>query len=83
MNAPHMKLNHLNFTVTNVLEAPAFLQKYFGLQTMGGNANMALLSDDNCLVPSLTRMKVGKGRFSRAGTSSSVGCVTGRRGHFK
>jgi hypothetical protein len=30
-----MKLNHLNLTVTNVANAAAFLEKYFGLRNMG------------------------------------------------
>ena len=56
-----MKLNHLNLTVSDVLEAHKFLQKYFGLRDMGsGNNNMAFLRDDNGLVLSLTHMKVGR-----------------------
>lgn len=41
-----MKLNHLNLTVTDVRAASAFLQKYFGLRAMGGNAGMGFLTDD-------------------------------------
>jgi catechol-2,3-dioxygenase len=53
-----MKLNHLNLTVTNVPEAHQFLQKYFGMRDMGGNNNIAFLSDDNGLFLSLTSMKI-------------------------
>lgn len=43
-----MKLNHLNLTVTDVSEAHKFLEKYFGLRTMGGgNEKMAGLLDEN------------------------------------
>ena len=54
-----MKLNHLNLTVTDVRAASAFLEKYFGLRSMGGNAGMMFLSDDDGFV--LTMMKAGKG----------------------
>ena len=54
-----MKLNHLNLTVTDVAETHEFLQKYFGLHDMGGNRNIAFLSDDSGLFLSLTSMKVG------------------------
>ena len=54
-----MKLNHLNLTVTDVAEAHDFLEKYFGLRSMGrGNPNMAGLLDDSGFV--LTVMKAGK-----------------------
>jgi catechol-2,3-dioxygenase len=54
-----MKLNHLNLTVTNVPETHEFLKKYFGLGDMGGNNNIAFLSDESGMVLSLTSMKVG------------------------
>lgn len=54
-----MILNHLNLTVTDVPQAHAFLQKYFGLHDKGGNKNMAFLTDDQGLFLSLTGMKVG------------------------
>ena len=54
-----MNLNHLNLTVTDVLVTREFLEKYFGLHGMGGNKNIALLSDDNGMVLTLTSMKVG------------------------
>jgi lactoylglutathione lyase len=53
-----MKLNHVNLTVTDVRAAAAFLETYFGVQQMGGNAGMAFLSDDDGFV--LTLMKAGK-----------------------
>jgi catechol 2,3-dioxygenase-like lactoylglutathione lyase family enzyme len=53
-----MKLNHINLTVTDVRAASAFLEKYFGLRQMGGNAGMAFLSDDDGFV--LTLMKAAK-----------------------
>ena len=54
-----MKLNHVNLTVTDVRAAGDFLEKYFGLRNMGGNAGMAFLSDEDDFV--LTLMKPGKG----------------------
>jgi hypothetical protein len=37
-----MKLNHLNLTVTSVPDAHTFLEKYFGLRSMGaGSEQMA------------------------------------------
>ncbi|MGA7732315.1 MAG: VOC family protein [Chloroflexia bacterium] len=54
-----MKLNHLNLTVTDVRAAGAFLEKYYGMRQMGGNAGMAFLTDDDGFV--LTLMKAGKG----------------------
>lgn len=53
-----MKLNHINLTVTDVCAAAEFLEKYFGLRSMGGNAGMAFLSDEQEFV--LTLMKAGK-----------------------
>lgn len=53
-----MKLNHVNLTVTVVRAAGEFLEKYFGLRNMGGNASMAFLSDEDGFV--LTLMKPGK-----------------------
>ena len=54
-----MALNHLNLTVTDVPATRELLQRYFGLRIMGGNDNLALLSDDNGLVLTLTSMKIG------------------------
>lgn len=54
-----MKLNHLALTVTDVRAAGAFLEKYFGLRSMGGNAGMTFLSDEDGFV--LTLVKAGKG----------------------
>jgi catechol-2,3-dioxygenase len=55
-----MNLNHLNLTVTDVTETYSFLQKYFGMKAMGGNNNIAFLTDDNGMVLTLTSMKVGR-----------------------
>ena len=54
-----MKLNHLNLTVTDVLEAQQFLEKYFGMKNGGGNRNIAFLTDIGGMVLTLTSMKVG------------------------
>jgi len=56
-----MKLNHLNLTVSNVLETHRFLQKHFGLEGLGGEPSeaMGFLSDDNGLVLSLFRAAKG------------------------
>jgi catechol 2,3-dioxygenase-like lactoylglutathione lyase family enzyme len=54
-----MRLNHLNLTVTDVPAAAKFLEKYFGMRSMGGNAGMAFLSDDGGFV--LTLMKARRG----------------------
>ena len=54
-----MKLNHLNLTVTDVVATQQFLETYFGLRNMGGNKNIAFVSDDNGMVLTLTSMKVG------------------------
>ncbi len=53
-----MKLNHVNLTVTDVPAARDFLERYFGLGRMGGNAGMAFLSDEDGFV--LTLMKAGR-----------------------
>jgi catechol 2,3-dioxygenase-like lactoylglutathione lyase family enzyme len=53
-----MNLKHLNLTVTDVRAASAFLERYFGLRSTGGNAGMAFLMDEDNFVLSL--MKAGK-----------------------
>jgi lactoylglutathione lyase len=58
-----LKLNHINLTVTNVLDAEKFLVKYFGMQSQRSekdNKNFGALFDDEGLV--LTLMKVGGGK---------------------
>lgn len=55
-----MKLNHLNLTVTDVVAAAQFLQKYFGLHIGREdkiNKNFTMLCDDNGMV--LTLMRAG------------------------
>jgi lactoylglutathione lyase len=64
-----MKLNHLNLTVSDVVETRKFLEKYFGLQgdvnpytgegTGGGNDGFAVLFDDGGLVLTLIRAARG------------------------
>ena len=70
-----MRLNHLNLTVTDVPETHKFLQKYFGLRDMGGNNNIAFLSDDTGLVLSLTSMKVGQEIEVKYPTTFHVGFI--------
>lgn len=53
-----MKLNHINLIVTDVIAASTFLQTWFGLSSLGGNAGMDVLLDDSGLV--LTIMKAGR-----------------------
>jgi lactoylglutathione lyase len=53
-----MRLNHLNLTVTDVPAAVGFLQKYFRMQKLGGNAGLTVLSDGGGFV--LTLMKKGR-----------------------
>ena len=55
-----MKLNHLNLSVTNPIEAQEFLAKYFGMKKMGkGNRQISFLTDENGIVLSLTSMELG------------------------
>jgi lactoylglutathione lyase len=70
-----VKLNHLNLTVTSVPEAHRFLEKYFGLKSISGNNNIALLSDDNGLVLTLTSMKVGRETEVRYPATFHVGFI--------
>ena len=70
-----MKLNHLNLTVTDVRQASAFLEKYFGLAAGGGNNNIGFLSDDNGMVLSLTHMKVGREAEVRYPATFHVGFI--------
>ncbi len=58
-----MKLNHLNLTVSDVLETHRFLEKHFGLKDYGARKPddaMGFMSDDNGLVLALFRGKDGK-----------------------
>jgi lactoylglutathione lyase len=70
-----MKLNHLNLTVTDVSEAHSFLEKYFGLKSMGCNKNMGFLSDDDGAVISLTNMKIGKETEVRYPATFHIGFI--------
>lgn len=54
-----MKLNHLNLTVTDVLETRQFLEKYFGLRTIDGigdKESIAVMFDDNELMLVLLKL---------------------------
>ncbi len=55
-----MRLNHLNLTVTEVLETQAFLAKYFGMKSGGGNQNLAFLTDEGGMVLTLTSLKLAR-----------------------
>ena len=59
-----MNLNHLNLAVTDVRAAGAFLERYFGMRSEGGNAGMGFLRDERGFVLSL--MKAGKATSGRA-----------------
>ena len=53
-----MNLKHLNLTVTDVNASVEFLEKYFGMRKMGGNAGMSFVTDDDNFV--LTLMKASR-----------------------
>ena len=55
-----MRLNHINLTVTDVLETQTFLEKYFGMKNGGGNSNIAFLTDDGGMVLTLTSTKLAR-----------------------
>ena len=55
----HMKLNHVNLTVSDVLGTRDFLVKYFGLMEMEGapmNERFGLMPDPNGMVISLLHL---------------------------
>lgn len=55
-----MKLNHLNLTVSDALEASQFLEKYFDMKPMEGvvpSKTFALVFDDDRFVLTLMRGK--------------------------
>jgi lactoylglutathione lyase len=70
-----MKLNHLNLTVTDVVQSHQFLEKYFGLRGTAGNKNMSLLTDDNGIVLTLTSMKFGKESEVKYPASFHIGFI--------
>jgi catechol-2,3-dioxygenase len=70
-----MNLNHLNLTVKDVTETYEFLQTYFGLGGMSANNNIAMLSDDNGMVLTLTSMKVGGGSEVRYPATFHIGFI--------
>jgi lactoylglutathione lyase len=53
-----VQLNHINLTVTDVPGSAAFLEKYFGMRSDGGDEKFTILLDDKGLV--LTLMKGGQ-----------------------
>lgn len=72
-----MKLNHLNLTVTDVPETVKFFQTYFGMSDGGGNANIAMLRDDNGMVLTLTSPKISRETEVRYPGSFHVGFIQG------
>ena len=56
-----VKVNHLNLTVTDVPAARDFLERYFGLRRMGGNAGMSFLFDDDGFVLTLMKARRNSG----------------------
>lgn len=54
-----MNLNHVNLSVTDVLESQKFLETYFGMKHGGGNKNIAFVNDENGMVLTLTDPKLG------------------------
>ena len=58
------------------MDAHGFLVKYFGLKPMGkANNNMAFLSDDNGMVLSLMKIKLGKESEVRYPATFHVGFI--------
>jgi lactoylglutathione lyase len=76
-----MRVNHLNLSVTDVRQAHAFLQKYFGLTGDGGNANISILRDDVGFVLTLTSAKVGGETEVRYPATFHVGFIQPSAGH--
>ncbi len=71
-----MKLNHLNLTVTDPIEAQEFLMKYFGLTAQKkGNKNMALLSDDNGIVLTLMNVSMSSESEVKYPTNFHIGFI--------
>ena len=59
-----MKLNHLDLTVTDPMEARQFLEKYFGLKGKdGGNRGFQVLFDDGGLVLTLIKGRAEEVRY--------------------
>ncbi|QYK51496.1 MAG: VOC family protein [Anaerolineales bacterium] len=58
-----MKLNHINLTVADVDAAARFLEKYMGMRYQGGNRGMGFLYDDDGLVLSLMKGRVGQVKY--------------------
>jgi lactoylglutathione lyase len=74
-----MKLNHLNLTVTDAIEAREFLEKYFGLLgTEGGNRGFQVLLDDNNLVLTLIKGRADEVKYP---PTFHVGFIQPSEGH--
>jgi len=56
-----MIINHINLTVTDVVGAAQFLEKYFGLRGQGGDEKFTLLFDDDGMV--VTLIKAGQVKY--------------------
>lgn len=66
-----MRLNHLHLMVTDVRAASTFLETYFGLRQLSGNAGLSVLMDDTGFV--LTLMKITKANRSMYPDNFHVG----------
>ncbi|HSL46221.1 MAG TPA: VOC family protein [Anaerolineales bacterium] len=77
-----MKLNHINLTVSDVQAASDFLEKYFGMQNMGGNKGMGFLTDEKDgwgFV--LTLMKASEGIQSQYPSTFHIGFFIEKEEH--
>ena len=70
-----MNLNHFNLIVPDVVETHAFLEKYFGMQSMGCNANLGFLTDDNHTVLVLASAKMAKEEEVRYPSGFHIGFI--------
>jgi lactoylglutathione lyase len=67
-----MKLNHLNLTVTDAMEAREFLERYFGLRGMKGRSRgFQMLFDDSDLVLTLIKVTAEEVKYPRPSTWAS------------
>jgi len=73
--ATDMKLNHVNLTVSDVPAASAFLETYLGLRSVGGNAGMAFVVDDDGSVIAL--MKAGRAAEASYPANFHIGFFVG------
>jgi hypothetical protein len=82
VNAPSMKLNHLNLSVVDPILSQSFLAKYFGLSISGKpNEKICFLRDDNDMVLTLTSVTLaGESEVRQLDRPSSQGCLRTRFG---